>query len=264
MYTGVSRESFEQMGYVHVRGLLSAEEVHALLAYFDGIHRDQIPGYYEHISVEEAGDDILKAYPRVMMPHRYSQIVRDYMTDTRIADLLRICMGENPLGAQSMLYFKPPGSRGQPMHQDQFYLAVKPGTCVAVWVALDDTDRENGGLVVVPETGDAPIDCSQVGKPGSYEKGGKPIRVPAGHKGVCPKMAAGDALIFNGSLIHGSGPNKTNDRWRRSLIFHYVGESCESISGGYMPLVDMDGSNVERAKTSKDGGPCGAFVGTYH
>ena len=100
---------------------------------------------------------------------------------------------------------------------------------MAVWIALDPTNRENGGLVVVPKTGDAPIDCSQVGKLGSYDKAGKPIRIPAGHKGVCHEMDAGDALVFNGSLIHGSGPNKTKDRWRRALIFHYAGESCESI-----------------------------------
>jgi phytanoyl-CoA hydroxylase len=150
------------------------------------------------------------------------------------------------------------------MHQDQFYLAVNPGTCVAVWIALDRIDRENGGMVVVPKTGTLPIDCANVGKPGSYEKGGKPIRIPAGYKGVCPEMEPGDALIFNGSLIHGSGPNKTQDRWRRALIFHYAGESCDSISKGYLPLVAMDGSDVDRNATTRAGGPCGGFVGAAH
>jgi ectoine hydroxylase-related dioxygenase (phytanoyl-CoA dioxygenase family) len=257
-------EQFVEQGYIHTRNLISRDEVDGLLAYFTELHREQLPGHYEHVSIEEAGDDILRAYPRVMNPHRYSDLIRGYMTDFRIADLLRTVMGEEPLGAQSMLYFKPPGARGQAMHQDQFYLAVSPGTCVAVWIALDRIDRENGGLVIVPKTGKLGIDCSQVGKPGSYDKGGKPIRIPAGFKGTCPEMESGDALIFNGSLIHGSGPNKTKDRWRRSLIFHYAGESCSSISRSYHPLVRMDGQDVERAVTTGAGAPCGNSVTSAH
>jgi len=258
------REEYEDRGYLHVKGLISPGEVEALNETFARMHKDQVPGHYEHVSIEESGGDILMAYPRVMNPHRYSERVRQYLTDGRIAGLLRAVLQEEPLGAQSMLYFKPPGARGQVMHQDQFYLAVKPGTCVAVWIALDRTDRENGGMVVVPRTGTLPIDCSKVGHPGSYDKNGKPIRIPKGYKGECPVMAPGDALLFNGSLIHGSGPNRSKDRWRRSLIFHYAGESCQSIANSYLPLVAMDGSDVDRFVTSGEGGPCGGFVGAAH
>ena len=38
-------------------------------------------------------------------------------------------------------------------------------------------------------------------------------------------MKAGDTLFFNGSLIHGSGPNRSKDRFRRSFICHYVSQS---------------------------------------
>lgn len=264
MHRGSMKSGFDTFGYLHVKGFIAPEEVDTLTAYFDKLHRDQIPGRYEHVSLEEAGEDILRAYPRVMNPHRYSDLIRRYMTDPRIADVLRRVTGEEPLGAQSMLYFKPPGARGQAMHQDQFYLAVKPGTCLAVWIALDPIDRENGGLVVVPKTGVLPIDCSQAGRPGTYSKDGKPIRIPPGYKGECPVMAAGDALVFNGSLMHGSGPNRSKDRWRRSLIFHYAGESCHSISKSYLPLVAMDGSDVDRAVTAGEGGPCGGLVGAAH
>ena len=34
-------------------------------------------------------------------------------------------------------------------------------------------------------------------------------------------MRAGDVIFFNGSLIHGSYPNVSTDRFRRSLIAHY-------------------------------------------
>ncbi|MEJ7654789.1 MAG: phytanoyl-CoA dioxygenase family protein [Chloroflexia bacterium] len=46
-----------------------------------------------------------------------------------------------------MLY-SPAGARGQALHQDNFFLKVEPGTCIAAWAALDPADRENGGLEV--------------------------------------------------------------------------------------------------------------------
>jgi ectoine hydroxylase-related dioxygenase (phytanoyl-CoA dioxygenase family) len=162
-----------------------------------------------------------------------------------------------------MYYFKPPGARGQKMHQDQFYLQVKPGTCIAAWVAIDPADRDNGAMIVVPKTQNHPIDCSKVGFPGSYDPNGKPIPIPDGYRGESPELGPGDALFFNGSLIHGSGSNRSRDRFRRSFICHYVGKSCTSISESYHPLVQMDGRDVEREKTT-DGGPCGTTVRVAH
>ena len=51
--------------------------------------------------------------------------------------------------------------------------------------------------------------------------------------GLTPQMMeleAGDVLFFNGSVIHGSTPNTSADRFRRSLIFHYVPASTVEMS----------------------------------
>jgi ectoine hydroxylase-related dioxygenase (phytanoyl-CoA dioxygenase family) len=56
--------------------------------------------------------------------------------------------GVEPFAVQTMLYFKPPGARGQAVHQDQYYLRVDPGTRIAAWQALDRCDEENGCLEV--------------------------------------------------------------------------------------------------------------------
>ena len=37
----------------------------------------------------------------------------------------------------------------------------------------------------------------------------------------------GDTLFFDGKVIHGSYMIKTNDRWRRSFICHYMGENSQ-------------------------------------
>ena len=43
-------------------------------------------------------------------------------------------LGNEPYAAQTMVYFKPAGSRGQALHQDNYYLRVHPGTCMAAWM----------------------------------------------------------------------------------------------------------------------------------
>lgn len=252
-------EAFAQSGYVLVRGLLS-DQVEAMREHFAAIHRDGRPGHYEP---DRMAADPLDRYPRIMQPHRWDARSRQWLVEPRVLAVLAHIFGEPALAAQSMFYFKPPGGRGQTLHQDQFYLQVHPGTCVAAWTPLDDVDRANGGLVVVPHTADAEIDCSGLGRPGSYDRGGHSIPIPAGLKAVDVEMEAGDTLFFNGSLIHGSGPNRTTDRWRRTFIGHYVGQSCVKLAKHYHPLVDAAGRDTTREITL-DGGPCGLEVLSAH
>ena len=84
-----------------------------------------------------------------------------YMLDPRLHPALHKLIGEEPVAVQSMFYFKPPKARGQELHQDNFYLRVKPGTCMAAWIAVDDVDAENGGMKVVPGSHHEEIACPQ-------------------------------------------------------------------------------------------------------
>ncbi|MFW5744670.1 MAG: phytanoyl-CoA dioxygenase family protein [Spirochaetota bacterium] len=260
-----AKAEFETRGYAVVRSVLSPEEVEEVREHFAWIHDTGANGNYSHANEDEASGDPLTVWPRVMNPHRFSDVARSYLTAPGYADVLRALFEEEPLAVQSMFYFKPPGSRGQAMHQDQFYLQVRPGTCIASWTALDYCDRHNGGMVMVPHTQGMEIDCRKAGKEGagSYGPNAIPIPVPDGYRGEAPELEPGDAIFFNGSLLHGSGRNATTDRFRRSFIGHYVGVSCETISEYYHPLVGMDGRDMVRGVTT-DGGPCGGWVGAAH
>jgi len=128
-----------------------------------------------------------------------------------------------PLAAQTMVYFKPPGSRGQALHQDQYFLRARPGTTLAVWLALDDCDDANGCIRVVPGSQDWPLLCPEPADTRvSFARDSIPL--PPGTPELPIEMRAGDVLFFNGSLVHGSMPNVTADRFRRSLIAHFIEE----------------------------------------
>lgn len=82
------------------------------------------------------------------------------------------------------------------------------------------------------------------------------IALPEGFQAIQTELAAGDVLFFHGSMVHGSGPNRSTDRFRRSLIFHYVPVESVEIARFYNPLLRLDGSEVTIAEW-RDGGACG-------
>ncbi|GCE24655.1 protein involved in biosynthesis of mitomycin antibiotics/polyketide fumonisin [Dictyobacter alpinus] len=253
-------QMFEESGYIVVRHLLAPAEVQGLIDNFMEIHQQGArPGFFEPVSAEQADGDILKQYPRIMHPHRFNDMALRYLLDSRLAIILEDLFGEEPLAAQSMLYFKPAGGRGQALHQDNFFLRVEPGTCIAAWIALDRVDRENGGLEVVPGTQKMNIFCpEEADETVSFTRDYVPV--PAGLEAVPVDMEPGDVLFFNGSLVHGSQPNTSQDRYRRSFICHYIGRSSERMSIWYRPILTMSGEEVAIAENA-DGGPCGTEFG---
>ena len=142
--------------------------------------------------------------------------------------------------------------------KDNFYLKVHPGTCLAAWVAIDPADRENGGLNVVPGSHDMDLFCPEEADPEvSFTR--EFVPVPSGLVPVSPNLSAGDVLFFGGNLIHGSEPNRTSDRFRRSFICHYLGESARELSRWYRPIYRFDGTEVS-VDDATGGGPCGDVV----
>ena len=251
-YAATARE-YAHLGYTLIKGLISTSECERIAEHFDQIHADPPHPSYSHKTAQET-DDPLEVYPRVMHPHRWDPLSLQYLLDERITNCLRALIGEEPLAAQTMFYYKPPGSRGQALHQDNFYLRVEPCTCVAAWLAIDGCDQDNGGMRLVPHTGDLEIACpKQADMTESF--GTHYVPPPAGLEPQLIPMAPGDVLFFNGSVIHGSLPNRSN-RFRRSFISHYIGASAPQVAHFYKPLLNARGQVVDRPD-AVGGGACG-------
>jgi phytanoyl-CoA hydroxylase len=202
-----------------------------------------------------------------MHPHRYSERAKAWGLQEPVMDVLATLLGQQAMMAQTMYYFKPPGAKGQRMHQDNFYLLAAPATCIAAWTAIDDATLENGCLWVVPGSHRHTIHCPKEVPGESWNNYGdshinpfpreaKPIPVTVPH---------GSTMFFGGQLIHGSGPNRTKDTSRRTFIGHYVNETTTSMSKFYHPIHNRHGEVVSTVAVDQSGGPCGDGVGGgYH
>ncbi|SDR93353.1 Ectoine hydroxylase-related dioxygenase, phytanoyl-CoA dioxygenase (PhyH) family [Paenibacillaceae bacterium GAS479] len=252
--TDEQKQMFATEGYVIVKNLFTEEDLSELERTFEDISQQVVPGYFEPELQQESGDP-LRRYPRVMHPHRFNNTAKRYMLHQPVLEVLTDLYEEEPLAAQSMFYYKPPGARGQALHQDNFYLKVEPGNCIAAWTAVDRADEENGGLLVVPKTSTYDIVCpDESDDKESFTK--HYVKPPKEQKAVPAVLERGDVLFFNGNLIHGSYRNKTKDRFRRSFICHYANASATRIGSHYNPLYRGDGTTLE-LESNPDGGPCG-------
>jgi len=261
---------FRRDGFLPVRQVFSPHEIAEIRDTFMDVARNgPVEGLSEGTgnlnrggTAQYAPSDPLSFYPRMMHPHRHHELPigplsTRYMLDPRFYPYLHAGFAEEPVAVQSMFYFKPPGARGQAAHQDNFYLRVKPKTCMAAWIAVDDADPENGGMFVVPGSNRGDIICP--GKADSARSFTTEfVDLPAGMKEVPTHLKAGDVLFFNGSLIHGSQPNTSKTRFRRALIFHYVPRASVELSPWYQHPTRFDGTEVEIPKAI-GGGPCGVL-----
>ena len=249
-----SISEFAEQGYTVARGLFGVDEVERLRDHFSRINREK------HTVADNIVDrnDPLAKFPRIMMPHRWDETSLQWMFDERLNEWLTSILGQEPYAVQTMFYFKPPGARGQALHQDQFYLRVDPGTCVAAWMAVDRCDEENGCLRIVPGTHNIPVLCS-VEADTATSFTGDTVELPPGFEPVPLIMNPGDVLFFNGQLVHGSYPNSTADRFRCALIGHYIVGEAEAVAKWYHPVLRMDRTEVEIG-VSERGGPCGVWV----
>jgi non-heme Fe2+,alpha-ketoglutarate-dependent halogenase len=108
-------------------------------------------------------------------------------------------------------------------HQDALYWPLTPTKTVTVWLAIDDADRENGAMRVIPGShrqGRVPVHDSRAEEsniltqtaivPEQWEK-----------EAVYFEMGAGEMSMHSDLLLHASSPNDS-DRRRCGLTIRYA------------------------------------------
>lgn len=250
-------EQYRDEGYTIARGMFSPEEVAFYRDHFMAMRAEgPKPGDYgAHTYI---GDDPLYKFPRLINMHHWDEHTMRWVLSERFKVFLTGLLGREPYASQTMLYFKPPKSRGQALHQDNWYLRASPGSCIGAWLALDDCDEANGCLQLVPGSNKWPLLCS-IPADSSQSFTNNTVPLPEGAEVRSMIMRAGDVLFFHGSVVHGSMPNTTVDRFRRALIGHYVEGDVSQVWKFYSPAHRFDGSLVEIGE-APEGGLCGTWV----
>jgi phytanoyl-CoA hydroxylase len=146
-----------------------------------------------------------------------------YATLPRLVEILTQLVGPDVKCVQSMFIDKPPGTgTGQPYHQDAWYLKTDPDTLMALWLACEDADQENGCLYVVPGSHTDPIHPVEEPSDPMQAKIFRTTAVGATERPeVVVPLQAGSGVFFTGHVLHRSAHNRSC-RHRRAYILHYA------------------------------------------
>nr|KAG5708755.1 hypothetical protein BaRGS_031909 [Batillaria attramentaria] len=135
----------------------------------------------------------------------------------------------------TMLINKPPDAGKKtsrhPMHQDLHYFPFRPADrIVCAWTAMQQVNRVNGCLVVVPGSHKGELLAHEYPKwEGGVNKMYHGIQnYDPSQPRVHLPMEAGDTVFFHPLLIHGSGMNRTTG-FRKSISCHYASADCHYI-----------------------------------
>lgn len=144
--------------------------------------------------------------------------------------------------AQDTIWWKPPHTKAISHHQDSSFMAsFSPPKTVTCWVVLDDTARDAGTVEYVPGSHLWPITPIPEGfhAPHDYRATMKHAAKEAGidpPEPVLIEVPAGSCVFHAGEIWHGSGPNTSEDRMRRSIGVHMVQRDAtfSDRPGGYI------------------------------
>lgn len=169
--------------------------------------------------------------PRVFEGWKLSQAVRDICWEAEILAAIKVVTGEDAFPFQTISFSK---GTNQALHQDAVHFQTLPlGKIVGVWVALEDMDKTNGPLRVVP--------CSHAQGYRGWWHGkqveGEQFDAYAGYERVMEAWAAeseqhvvtcrqGSAVIWDLDLLHGGAKILDESRSRYSLAIHYFLDSA--------------------------------------
>lgn len=167
--------------------------------------------------------------------HHQAPSVRDYYFEGPLVEIATQIIGPNVKGATSQLTFKMKGNT-KPFgwHQDNGYGELEPYNALTTLTALDDTDRGNGCLWLIP--GSHKQGQIRVQQNEEQKKSQSEIIVEADDSLAIPmEMKAGDTLIFNCWMLHKSDGNYSTDRDRRILFLRYADADAIEVYNNRKP-----------------------------
>ncbi len=218
--------TYTEQGFIVIPGLLSSAEADRFVAY-------------------EATQD--REWRGHLDNHKRDAAWKAIATHPNIAGIAGQILGAPPFIVQTMYLEKHPGedAKGTAPHQDTHYLPNEPNTLMACWLALSDTDEENGGLCVSPGSHAAGLRSTHKATSMKDHQVWETEHLLRDRQGkewlerfysfeidgldrshlqflAVPK---GGGVFFSGMTIHGSYANVSKDRVRRAFATHFVADS---------------------------------------
>lgn len=216
------RSEFDELGYIRYEQAFDAEQVNDAIEAIDPFE-EKVEAFLQR--QENGRAFIARSGEITFSAHLVSQspALRKLSQSEPILDLCLALIGPDVrLYWDQAVYKKPGNPREFPFHQDNGYTYIEPQQYLTCWVALTDTDEENGCPWVLPgwhRYGTLEHESTALG-----------FRcVDTSEDAVAVPAKAGDIVVFSSLTPHRTGPNLTN-QIRKAYILQYAPDGARCIT----------------------------------
>lgn len=156
----------------------------------------------------------------------------DLVHDPRIVDAVQDVLGPNLLCWSSSFFIKEAHDPGfVSWHQDATYWGLSSPEVMTVWLALSPSTIEAGAMQVVPGTHRRQFAHRDTFNEHNLLTRGQEVEVAVDPRDAVPLvLAPGQASLHHVLLVHGSEPNRSDDR-RIGLALRYIPTHVRQVAG---------------------------------
>lgn len=219
------RQAFRRDGYVHLPGVLSAEEVDEIEAVYDAFLRREIAvdgkDFNDMTTGEHGTDPSGYAIVNVMLPRRYHPDWVGNVFERRARSIAEQLCGEGMTIDFDQLLAKHPGRPDAVFgwHQDQAYwIDTDDRRTATCWLAVEDSTLENGCMQFLPRSHTEPVRPHRPLHEDRTKSHTLITDLRDGDVMVPVPISRGDITVHCEGVLHGSGGNTTESSWRRAYI----------------------------------------------
>ena len=248
--TNILKKFYNEEGYIVIRNIFSESDTIKLnksISFFadDDWHNIMNPDRieflmsqnYSRFSKLKTLNERINFFEKAQ---KTSKLFRSYLTSNKIQSILHKLTNKKFVGLMSHVIFKKHNTKFSKqawnMHQDNSYAKMEKGCFVTTNLFIHKATKKNGCLFLLP--GSHKNGLFKFKKWTSYhaKKNQKPGNIIQknlnDYKRIDLIVKAGDFLIMNGDLIHGSYPNLSKKYSRHLLSFNY-GVKGKKFSPGF-------------------------------
>lgn len=203
----VRLEQFRRDGFVNVGALFAPDRIAAIAREYDRL---------VDANAQTLGNEREGVFPYRAMLNFRSPTLAECILEPELLELAAQLLGPEVRFWWDQGINKSPGAGSFiAWHQDNGYTPGRISEYLTCWLALDDSDLENGGLMVIPGSH----------RDGQREHEWRSVHavIPAvdAARAVALDARAGDLLIFSSLLVHQTVGNRSVDRERRAWVIQY-------------------------------------------
>ena len=165
--------------------------------------------------------------------HYVSPVFDQVCHNSKILDVVESIIGKDILVGGTTLFIKEPDKKGfVSWHQDAKYIGFEPYNWVTAWLAITDANEENGCMRMWPGSHKENIKDHK----DTYDKNnlltrGQSVQNVPIEKTIPNILKAGQLSLHHPMIVHGSGPNKSDERRIGFVIQSYIGTNVNQVLG---------------------------------